>query len=74
MEVVLKAVEVACDVGDGALGLGVKRAGHERDRDEARGGSDPRYESLHGSLHLSLSGDVNVPKSRQIAAVEHPCA
>ena len=42
VEVVLKAVEVACDVGDGAFGLSVKRAGHEHERGEARGGAEPR--------------------------------
>ena len=40
------------DVGDDAFGVGVKRAGHEHDRGEARGGSDPRYEWFHRSLQL----------------------
>ena len=39
-------------MGDGAFGLGVKHAGHEYDRGEARGGSDPRYARFHRSLHL----------------------
>ena len=52
VEVFLKAVKVACDVGDDAFGLSVKRAEHEHDCGEARGGSDPRYEWFHRSLHL----------------------
>ena len=64
VEVVLKAVEVACDVGDRAFGLGVKRAGHEHDRGQARGGADPRYESFHESLQQSWPGGANRSRER----------
>ena len=52
MEAARKAVKAACDVGDDAFGLSVKRAEREHDRGEAGGGSEPRYEWFHRNLHL----------------------
>ena len=50
VKIVLEAVEIARDAGDGAFGLCVKRAGRQQGGGEEHGGDNPRYGWFHEVL------------------------